>query len=115
TRQYRHDNGVWIRLEKLSESGLKLGDIARQKLDDLKIQYPHFKSEPHQREEFLHWMSGTGDPDYESNRDVDIAPCKRKDLVQWLKKSKPDRRPFYENTWEDVCHRHMMNAAYALC
>ncbi len=34
-----------------------------------------------ERDEFSHWMSGTGDPDYEESRDVDIAPRKRRDLV----------------------------------
>lgn len=114
-RQYHHDSGVWIRLEKLSESGLELSDIARQTLNDLKSQHPHFKPKPHQREEFLQWMSGTGDPDYEANKDVDIAPCKRKDLVPWLKQPVPDQRLFHDDTWKDVCRHHMLNALYALC
>jgi len=59
-------------------------------------------------------MSGTGDPDYEDSRDVDIAPRKRQELVQWLKKPTPERRPFYEDTWRDACKKHPLNCLFAL-
>lgn len=60
-------------------------------------------------------MSGTGDPDYEESRDVDIAPRKRCELVQWLTKPQPERRPFYEDTWRDVCRTRFFHSLYALC
>jgi len=60
-------------------------------------------------------MSGTGDPDYEDSRDVDIAPRKRQELVQWLAKPTPGRRPFYEDTWRDVCRTRFFHSLTALC
>jgi hypothetical protein len=59
-------------------------------------------------------MSGTGDPDYEENRDIDIAPRKRRDLVKWLKQPPPERRPFYQDTWRETCKKHPANAGCAL-
>lgn len=60
-------------------------------------------------------MSGTGDPDYEDSRDVDIAPRKRQELVQWLTKPMPERRPFYEGTWREVCRTRFFHSLSALC
>jgi hypothetical protein len=59
-------------------------------------------------------MSGTGDPDYEDSRDVDIAPRKRQELVQWLTKPMPERRPFYEDTWREVCRSRFFHSLFAL-
>jgi hypothetical protein len=60
-------------------------------------------------------MSGTGDPDYEESREVDIAPRKRTELVRWLMQPQPERRPFYEDTWRDVCRTRFFHSLYALC
>lgn len=60
-------------------------------------------------------MSGTGDPDYEDSRDVDIAPRKRQELVHWLTKPTPEQRPFYEDTWRDVCRTRFFHSLFALC
>jgi hypothetical protein len=59
-------------------------------------------------------MGGTGDPDFEETRVVDIAPHKRQEIVQWLKQPQPDRRPYYEDTWVDVCRKHLINSLFAL-
>src|SRR5690606_37505952 len=66
-------------------------------------------------DEFSHWMSGTGDPDYEDSRDVDSAPRKRQELVQWLTKPTPLRRPFYEDTCREVCRSRFFHSLFALC
>lgn len=106
---------VWLILSKLSESGATLGVAAHARLVELSSAYPEWQLAVDERDEFSHWMSGTGDPDFEARRDVEIAPRKRDDLVRWLTKSEPQRSPFHEDTWKDVCHRHMLNALYALC
>lgn len=106
---------VWLHLVKLSSSGLKLGDRAAARLAEISTAYPKWQLEAHERDEFSHWMSGTGDPDYEDSRDVDIAPRKRQELVQWLTKPIPDRRPFYEDTWRDVCRTRFFHSLFALC
>ena len=76
--------------------------------------YPQWQLATNERDESSHWMSGTGDPDYEDRRDVDIAPRKRKELVQWLTKPIPERRPFYEDTWREVCRARFFHSFFAL-
>lgn len=112
--QYHQNHNIWLRLSKMKASGLTLGVTALQRLQELSTAYPDWRFQPHDREEFLHWMSGTGDPDYEDSRDVDIAPRKRQELVQWLTKPMPERRPFYEDTWRDVCRTRFFHSLSAL-
>lgn len=106
---------VWLHLAKLSTSGLALGAPAAARLVEISNAYPQWQLAANERDEFSHWMSGTGDPDYEDSRDVDIAPRKRGELVQWLTKPTPERRPFYEDTWRDVCRTRFFHSLSALC
>lgn len=106
---------VWLYLAKLNTSGLTLGALAATRLGELSIAYPRWQLATDERDEFSHWMSGTGDPDYERNQDVDIAPRKRRELVQWLRNPPREQRPFHEDTWRDVCRKHLLNSVYALC
>lgn len=106
---------VWLHLAKLNASGLVLGAPAAARLAEISTAYPQWQLATNQRDEFSHWMSGTGDPDYADSRDVDIAPRKRQELVQWLTKPMPERRPFYEDTWREVCHSRFFHSLSALC
>jgi hypothetical protein len=106
---------IWLHLAKLKASGLVLGTAAKARLDELSTANPQLKLAINESDEFSHWMSGTGDPDYENRREVDIAPRKRHELVQWLMQPPPERRPFYEDTWRDVCRTRFFHSLYALC
>ena len=101
---------VWLHLTKLNASGVALGASAATRLAEISNTHPQWQLAANERDEFSHWMSGTGDPDYEDSRDVDIAPRKRQELVQWLKKPIPRQRPFYKDTWREVCRKHMLNS-----
>lgn len=105
---------VWLFLAKLKTSGIALGVHAAVRLAEISTAYPQWQLATNERDEFSHWMSGTGDPDYEDSRVVDIAPRKRKELVKWLSKPKPQGWPFQEDTWQDVCQKHPLNCLYAL-
>lgn len=105
---------VWLHLAKLNTSGLVLGASAATRLAEISTAYPQWQLSTNERDEFSHWMSGTGDPDYEDSRDVDIAPRKRQELVQWLTKPMPERRPFYEDTWREVCRSRFFHSLFAL-
>ncbi|MBE0588213.1 MAG: SIR2 family protein [Hydrogenophaga sp.] len=113
--QYLVARSIWLRLAKLDASGLTLGALAVARLTELSNAYPKWQLAVNERDEFSHWMSGTGDPDYESSREVDIAPRNRSELVQWLTKPPPERRPFYEDTWRDICRTRFFHSLYALC
>ena len=106
---------VWLHLAKLIASGLALGAAAAARLAELSHLHPQWQLAANEQDEFSHWMSGTGDPDYEERRDVDVAPRKRRDLVQWLVKPQPERHAFYEDTWREVCRTRFFHSLYALC
>lgn len=105
---------VWLHLAKLKASGLALGESAAVHLTEMFIAYPQWQLATNERDEFSHWMSGTGDPDYEDSRVIDIAPRKRQELVQWLTKPMPERQPFYEDTWRAVCRTRFFHSLFAL-
>lgn len=107
-------HSVWLRLAKLNASGLTLGARGSARLAELSRLNPEWKLAANEQDEFSHWMSGTGDPDYQQRRDVDIAPRKRRELVEWLVKGRPDGRPFYEDTWREVCRTRFFQSLFAL-
>lgn len=107
-------HSVWLHLAKLNTSGLVLGSPAAVRLEEISKAHPQWQLATNERDEFSHWISGTGDPDYEDSRDVDIAPRKRQELVQWLTKPTPVRRPFYEDTWREVCRSRFFHSLFAL-
>ena len=106
---------VWLHLAKLNSSGLVLGESTTARLAEISNAFPQWQLAANESDEFSHWMSGTGDPDYEDSRDVDIAPRKRKELLQWLRKPAPERRQFNEDTWRDVCRTRFFHSLGALC
>lgn len=109
------DRSVWLRLAKLKSSGADLGKAAAQRLDAFSLANPGWKLADNERDEFSHWMSGTGDPDVGNIRKVDHAPRKRDELVAWLKQSQPSPSPLFEDTWRDTCRDRFFHCAFALC
>ncbi|MDK2776345.1 MAG: SIR2 family protein [Pseudomonadota bacterium] len=107
-------HSVWLHLAKLNTSGLVLGSPAVVRLEEISKAHPKWQLATNERDEFSHWMSGTGDPDYEDSRDVDIAPRKRRELVKWLTKPRQEQRPFYEDTWREVCRTRFFHSLSAL-
>ncbi|MBF0154819.1 MAG: SIR2 family protein [Magnetococcales bacterium] len=118
------DHATWLHLSKLKASGLVLGVNATARLEKLSTTYPVLRLSTNESDEFSQWMSGTGDPDDEASRKIDIAPRKRKELIQWLRQSMPacnslswqeDILCLYEDTWRDVCRTRFFHSLYALC
>ena len=106
---------VWLYLAKLKAGGTAIGAAGEARLAELSRSHPQWQLSVNESDEFSHWMSGTGDPDFEARKEVNHAPRKRHDLVEWLVKPLPDRAPFYEDTWRTVCRKHLLNSIYALC
>ncbi|MBB6157615.1 hypothetical protein HDC30_004866 [Pseudomonas sp. JAI115] len=105
---------VRLYLCKIAESGLMLTRSANKYLDNLSDFDKNWKPEPHERDEFSHWMSGTGDPDYVLTKKIDIAPIKRSELVPWLKQKPTSSYLRDADTWREVCQKHLLNALLAL-
>ena len=107
------DRAVRLRLAKLSSSGLVLGQDARTRLDDLSAAHPEWTLANNESDEFSHWMSGTGDPDYEDRRQFERVPRRRRELIKWLQKP-PSTDHWHENDWGEVCRDKFSTAACAL-
>jgi hypothetical protein len=51
-----------------------------------------------------------------ANRQVNIAPRKRAELLQWLKQAQPETQSFYyEDTWRETCRTRFFHSLLALC
>ncbi|GAI38979.1 unnamed protein product, partial [marine sediment metagenome] len=114
TRQYVSDELTWIFLKKLEGATLNLGTVAAETLFDISKRQPNLKLHKYEREEFSSWMSGTGDPDYEEDKVVDIAPREQYELISWLKENQGGADPFATDTWVDYCRQHPLHSITAL-
>jgi hypothetical protein len=113
--EFRKEREIWLHLAKLRESGAALGENTEQRFKDLSKKYPKWRLADNERDEFSHWMSGTGDPDFEVLRDVKTVPRKRKAIGKWLKgKDSEESGPFSENNWEEVCQERFFHSLFAL-
>nr|WP_218626791.1 anti-phage defense-associated sirtuin Dsr1 [Caballeronia sp. dw_276] len=107
------DSSQWLRLAKLHAGGANLINEAAARLEALQAQYPKWRFGRDEREEFFHWMSGSGDPDYEAERQIELAPRERKLLTNWLQKRPQD--PFLKvDDWKEVCASDFTVAIVAL-
>ena len=112
---------VWLRLAKLNSSGLALSTTAQTRLAELSSAYPKWQLAVDECDEFSiwicgpDWMSGPEDQDYEESREIDIAPRKRRELVQWLAKPQSEQRSPREDTWREVCRNRFFHSLFALC
>lgn len=105
---------VWLHLAKLNSSGVVLGATAASSLEELSRSNPNWRLAPNESDEFSHWMSGTGDPGFEDNRTIAIAPRKRNELIQWLLDSPTNQGPYDEDTWREVCRTRFFHSLHAL-
>lgn len=109
------EHSTWLYLAKLNTTSIKLGSLARKRLNELSKAHPKWKLEENESDEFSTWMSGTGDPDYEESRIIDIAPRTRAELFEWLKRPTKKNTSFDEDTWDDVCRTRFFHSLHALC
>lgn len=107
-------DNVWLRLAKLKSSGATLGKAASNRLEKISAANPGWRLATNERDEFSHWMSGTGDPDYVSPYQQEMAPRKRHKLTLWLKRDRSNASPFQEDNWREFCIKNPRLAADAL-
>ena len=108
------EHSIWLHLAKLQSSAVDLSSIAEERLAALSAAHPEWELASNESDEFSIWMSGTGDPDFKDRREVELAPRKRSELVDWLKLPKPTQSFYYEDTWREACRKHLLNTGYAL-
>jgi hypothetical protein len=109
------ERSVWLRLAKIRQGSGTLSHKALQALSDIESENPTWRLNDNQSEEFSHWMSGTGDPDFEQIRTINVAPRNRNDLKVWLRQPAPEHEFFNEDTWGETCRTRFYHCVYALC
>ncbi|MCQ8866758.1 anti-phage defense-associated sirtuin Dsr1 [Vibrio splendidus] len=110
-----NEHSVWLNLAKLQEGGVLLSDEVSSHYLDLSKANPEWKlNTKYEKDEFSHWMSGTGDPDYEDSRIYELAPTEKLELTKWLMESTPERAFRNEDNWKDVCRENIELAVEAL-
>lgn len=110
-------HSIWRLLAKLQSSGCMLGRDAARKLNELSISNSTWQLAISQSDEFLSWTSGTGDPDFEEQHQIEKVPRQLGELVDWLKQ-KPNLDlydPFRRNDWRDVCQEKFATVLRAFC
>ena len=113
--QSRVDHSIWLYLAKLQSSGADLSPAAAERLAALFTAHTEWRIANNESDEFLSWMSMTGDPDFESSRTVSLAPRKRSELVEWLKQKRSFKRSFHEDIWRETCRTRFFHSVLALC
>jgi SIR2-like domain len=108
------DRSIWSHLIKLRQGTNELGAAASKALLSLSTVHPNWIASKDDRDEFSHWSSGTGDPDFEESRDIEHPPRRRDALAAWLKESPPKNRPMYEDTWREFCRSDVCRAIIGL-
>ena len=107
------DQSIWIRLAKLATTDATLSSKSRKRLKELSDKHSQWRLSENEQDEFSVWMSGTGDPDYQSRRQIDVVPSRRRALIHWLE-HQPPRTFFYEDTWQDACRDNFPVCVVAL-
>ncbi|ESJ39834.1 hypothetical protein, partial [Salmonella enterica] len=75
------ERNIWLFLSKLQVSGVKLNINAQDKLDLLSEKHPYWKLTENERDEFSHWMSGSGDPDFEEEIITEMVPDTKDGII----------------------------------
>lgn len=105
---------MWLLLAKLECSGFTLNTSASKRLKQLSAANPFWRVSENERDEFSSWMSGTGDPDFESSIEVSVAPNNKAELIEWLKLPAKDANGISRDTWSDTCRTRPLTTLHAL-
>lgn len=97
------DRAIWLRLTKLQQGVGSLGDAAERRLVELSAANPMWKPSGDERDEFLMWTSGTGDPDFEASRPKTVVPRDLDELAAWLKLPPDAESEYYDDPWPHFC------------
>lgn len=102
------DREIWLRLAKLTEAGAVLNADGNRRLVALSAQYPEWRLEEDQSDEFPYWV-GDGD----KWRKFVATPRGRHALIGWLRQqTAPDH--WQEDDWRQRCRDNFATTACAL-
>ena len=110
------DRKIWLRLKKLECPERDLPAKAKAKLAELSARYPSWHLLRNCQEEFLVWMYGTGDPDFEAETQHILVPEELDAMVAWLTDDigKPEHEFNVKDNWAQICREKPENALAGL-
>ncbi len=94
---------MWLRLGKLISAGIDLSVQAKKRFEQIASKNADWKIAEDEKDEFNFWMSGTGDPGYREEHEIDQVPTTRDELVKWLKQERPRTFGTREDEWRQAC------------
>lgn len=110
-----NDHSIWLHLAKLRESGIRLSKEAEQIYSEYSMNNPDCKIDSkYEKDEFSHWMSGTGDPDFEDERTYELAPTDIDELIEWLKEPVQEPHFRHDDNWREFCRENISLVIRAL-
>lgn len=110
------DRTIWLRLKKLECREQALPESARCKLADISARHPAWSLLRNQLEEFLFWSSGTGDPDFEAEKQHISVPEQLDEMVDWLANdiNAPKHSFETDDNWQQICRERPLAALAGL-
>ncbi|ACE85827.1 anti-phage defense-associated sirtuin Dsr1 [Cellvibrio japonicus] len=102
------DRDIWLRLIKVTLSGVVIGQKAKSRLDEISGQYPQWILFDNEREEFYFWME-SGSP----GREIIETPHSRRELVEWIK-NYPSVDYDKHDGWKELCRNRFATSACVL-
>ena len=108
------DHYTWLLLAKLELGGCPLSNRATRKLSTLISKNPSLRLQEDESDEFTHWLSGTGDPDFIDTTEFEHVPRKKTQLLEWLLKPQPSGGRPIDNDWRELCEEKQSVATCAL-
>jgi len=105
---------IWHLLKKINSSGCDLGEDAKKKLVEVLINYPDWKLEPNEKDEFPYWMGTGWVGEQKAPSEFELAPSNRAELVEWLRKNPSSGRLHHQDGWRERCRDCITDAIGAL-
>ncbi|MXY40616.1 MAG: hypothetical protein F4Y62_12560 [Rhodospirillaceae bacterium] len=102
------DSEVWLRLNKIRETGAQLDAASRDRLEEISTKHPDWRLAEDERDEFPAWTRDPGEV-----RIHVVTPRDRDELVEWLREN-PDPDHWHRDDWQERCRVDFDDAASAL-
>ncbi len=102
------DRGIWLRLERLSESGARLGLTGTERLAEVSERFPDWQLTENETEEFSFWVDG-----FSEGRALVATPREPQELIKWLE-ANADSDPRQDDDWAQRCREEFDATSAAL-
>ncbi len=107
------DHSIWLRLNKLSKTGVKLSANAISKIEDISTRNSDWKFFNNEKEEFPHWLESGWYGDRDPWKTFDPTPVGHRSLFNYLL-AKPVLKSSEQDDWSKRCKSNLRLTAFTL-